>query len=200
MNVINPHSNIEFTRVPFVAFVDLQVEHIAKGRACSVDEVDPWIGNCKRLLDGARDLRLPIAHFRQIRPSVFFNENTIYSKWIEGFKPRANESIYQRQLPSCYSNKAFSGYIDQIKPAIIVLAGLTADQSCLSTVVEAYHRNHQVMYVNDASHNPALGSLSEKKSHEVVSDIISLYAKITTTDEVLGKLQSIGTAALRGYP
>lgn len=199
MNVIPLHSNIGFTRPPFIAFVDLQVEHISDGRAYCVKEVEPWIDNCQRLLDAVRELRLPVAHFRQLRSSVFFNEKTVYSQWIKDFRPRANEAIYERQLPSCYANKAFSDYIDRVNQPIIILAGLTADQSCLSTVIEAYHRNHHVIYVSDASSNPALGNLCEEESHKIVSNIISLYAEVTTTDEILMKLQSMGTTAIRGY-
>ena len=199
MNVIPLHANAAFTRTPFIAFVDMQVEHIADERACSVRNVEPWLDNCKRLLEGVRRLRLPLAHFRQLRSSVFFNEKTIFSQWIKDFRPRANEAIYERPLPSCYSNKSFSEYIDQVKQPIIILAGLTADQSCLSTVIEAFHRYHQVIYVSDASSNPALGTLSEENSHNIVCNIISLYAKVTTTDEVLGQLQSMSAATLRGY-
>jgi nicotinamidase-related amidase len=199
MNVIPLHSNIGFSGIPFIAFVDLQVEYITDGRVYCIRNVEPWIENCQRLLDGVRQLRLPLAHFRQMRSSVFFNEKSDFCQWIKDFRPRANEAIYERQLPSCYSNKAFCEYIDHVNQPIIVLAGLTADQSCLSTVVEAYHRNHHVIYVSDASSNPPLGKLSEEESHKIASEIISLYAEVTTTDEILGKLQSIGTTALRGY-
>ncbi len=199
MNVVPIKFSFEFTSAPFIAFVDLQVEHIAKERAYSIQNLDPWISNCKRLLDGVRRLRLPLAHFRQLRSSAFFNKNSDFSQWIEDFRPTANEAIYERQLPSCYSNSSFSDYMNQISQPVMILAGLTADQSCLSTAVEAYHRGHRIIYVSDASSNPVVGSLSEEKSHNIVSHIISLYAKIVTTEEILMKLQSMDLMTLRRY-
>jgi len=199
MNFIVPNSQPEFSRVPLIAFVDLQAEHIAQERPYSVSNIEPWFENLKLLLESARKMRFPIAHFRQIRSDIFFNEKSIYSNWIEDFRPRGNEAIYQRALPSCYSNKPFSTYIERIKKPLIVLAGLVADQACLSTVIEAHHRGHQVIYVSDASSNPQLGSLSEEKSHDIVTEIISIYAEVSTTDKVLKKLQSLSPTKLRGY-
>lgn len=199
MNVIPINFSSEFTSAPFIAFVDLQIEHITRERAYSIQNLDPWTGNCKRLLHGVRQLRLPLAHFRQLRSGAFFNKKSKFSQWIEDFRPRANEAIYERQLPSCYSNSSFSEYVGQMNRPTIILAGLTADQSCLSTVVEAYHRNHEVIYVRDASFNPVIGSLSEEKSHDIVSRIISLYAKVVTTDEILMKLETMDLMTLRRY-
>lgn len=199
MNVVPIQAIKGFSSVPIIAFVDLQVEHISPERACSVKIFDPWMGNCKRLLDEVREMRLPVSHFRQIRSEVYFNRVTDHSRWIDEFQPRVSESIYERELPSCYSNPAFSKYIDQINQPTLVLAGLTADQACLSTIIEAYHRNHKVIYIHDASANPALETLSEEESHEFVCSVISLYAKISTTDEVLNEFRSMNSATLRGF-
>ena len=67
MNILNfPHWRKD-RGVPITAFVDLQMEYIADGRAYRVKETEGVLRNCKSILEFCREQGLPIAHFRQLK-------------------------------------------------------------------------------------------------------------------------------------
>jgi nicotinamidase-related amidase len=173
---------------PLVIFADLQLEYVAAGRALAVDNVEPCLSNCRLLLDTARGLRLPIAHARQLRADVYFNRHSPFTDWIDSFRPRASEMVYERRLPSLYDNPDFAAFLSHMPDPTLILAGLTADQACLATAVEAHHRRHRVIFLGDCSATAALGALPEPASHEAVCTVISRYADVLTLDEFLARL------------
>ena len=107
---------------PILCFVDLQREYVSPGRALAMHEIDPWMNNCGRLLEFAREQRLPIAHLRQLRRGAFLNPATDFASWIEDFRPRPSEMVFERPMPSCYSAAGFSEVIDNIDNPILVVA------------------------------------------------------------------------------
>jgi hypothetical protein len=63
-------------------------------------------------------------------------------RWIEGLGPCHNEMMFERSSPSCYSPKAFAASVNQSRGGI-VMAGFAGEQSCLSTLIDAFHHNHE---------------------------------------------------------
>ena len=170
---------------PVVCFVDLQLEYVSTGRALAVDDVDPWIGNCRNLLAFARDAGLPIAHFRQLRRGPFFNPATTFAGWIEEFRPRPSEMVFERALPSCYSAAAFAEFADNIDNPILVICGLTSSGACLATVLDGFHRDHAACFVTDASWSPPLGSASSHEARAMSAEIIRQYADLYDTTQLI---------------
>lgn len=171
-----------------VVFADLQLEYVAAGRAHSLAETEACIANCRQLLNSARNARLPIAHFRQIRADTHFNKQCRFSGWIDGFQPRANEMVYERSLPSCYANDDFCGFLEHVSQPVFLLAGLSGEQACLSTAIDAHHRDHGLVFIRDCSATTSLAGLSETQSHDALCDLISKYADILPMQVVLKQL------------
>lgn len=185
MTILNfraPARNLSST---LVVFADLQLEYIASGRAHSLAETEQCIANCRQFLEAARNARLPIAHFRQIRADTHFNKQSRFSQWIDGFQPHANEMVYDRSLPSCYANGDFCEFLAHISQPVVLLAGLSGEQACLSTAIDAHHRNHGLVFIQDCSATTSLGGLSESQSHDVLCDLISRYADVLTMQAAL---------------
>src|SRR5687767_3716332 len=88
---------------PILCFLDLQLEYVSEGRTLAVETMDPWAANCRSLLAFARQMRMPIAHFRLLQRGPLFNPATGFAGWIEEFRPRPSEMLYERAMPSCYS-------------------------------------------------------------------------------------------------
>jgi len=191
MNVIKLPVSVRTESAPLMVFVDLQQEYVATGRAYSVNQTSDCLSNCARLLAAARQHRLPIAHFRQVRPDTYFNRESEFSQWIEDFRPKANESVYERSLFSCYENEGFSAFLEHTTDPLIVVAGLSGEQACLSTAIDAYHRRHRMIFVRDCCATSSLAGLSEETSHNAVCDVISRYAEVHTVDHLLGQLGSL---------
>ncbi|MGI9384573.1 MAG: isochorismatase family protein [Methyloligellaceae bacterium] len=169
-------------------FVDLQEEYVASGRYFALGDVERSLANCRRLLAAARETGLAIAHFRQIKSSPFFNREAIFSQWIGDFRPKSHEMVFERDKPSCYCNASFENFMAQISQPSVVIAGLTGEQSCLATIIEAAHRGHHVIFAHDASASRTLGERSEAETHDVVTDLIGLYASVMSTDDVISHL------------
>jgi nicotinamidase-related amidase len=180
MNII--HLPLQRQRpLPILCFVDLQVEYVSKGRPLAVDETERWMANCRSLLAFAREQRLPIAHFRQLRREAYLNAATDYAAWIEEFRPRPSEMIFERPMPSCYSAEAFAAVTQNMDYPVFVIAGLMSTGACLATALDAYHRQHTSLFVADASWSPAISKASEEESNAFATELIRQYSDVTNT-------------------
>jgi nicotinamidase-related amidase len=166
----------------------MQQEYLAKPRLFAISGIDRALDNCRKVLDHSRRLGLPVAFIRMLSESAFFNRATPFVRWIEGFEPCRNEMVFERSSPSCYSSEAFNALVSQCRGGI-VLAGFAGESACLSTLIDAFHRNHKVTYLSDASASHALEDVSADEIHRAVSKISGLYGEVyETTDWIASTL------------
>ena len=177
--------------VPLVALVDLQVEYAAPGRAYSLADIEPCLDNCRAVLSESRKLGLPIAHFRRTQANTYFNPVSPFSAWISDFRPRTNEMMFERRLPSCYSNREFCAFMEVVEAPTMVLLGLTGEGACLSTAVDGFHRGHTTIFVGDASASRPLPGLNATDSHAAVIKIMSFYVDVVSTTRALDRIAKI---------
>ncbi|MDP1585335.1 MAG: isochorismatase family protein [Bradyrhizobium sp.] len=160
--------------------MDLQQEYLAKPRVLAISEIDRALANCRRVLEHSRRIGLPVAFVRMLNESAFFNRATPFVRWIEGFEPNRNEMVFERASPSCYSSEAFTALVNQSHGGI-VLVGFAGESACLSTMIDAFHRNHEVAYLCDASASHALDDMSADDVQRAVSRISALYGDVYET-------------------
>jgi nicotinamidase-related amidase len=170
------------SNVPIVVLVDMQQEYLAKPRLLAISKIDRALDNCRRVLDHARDIGLPVAFMRLLNESAFFNRATPFVRWIEGFEPYRNEMAFERGSPSCYSCEPFAALMNQSRGGM-VLAGFAGESACLSTLIDAFHRNHRVTYLCDASASHALEDVPADEIHRTVSKISGLYGDVYETTD-----------------
>jgi nicotinamidase-related amidase len=168
--------------VPIVVFVDMQQEYLAKPRLLAISKIDHALDNCRRVLEHSRAIGLPVAFMRTHNEAAFFNRATPFFRWIEGFEPYRNEMVFERSSPSCYSCEPFTALVNQIRGGI-VLAGFAGESACLSTMIDAFHRNHKVAYLYDASASHALDDMAADAVHHAVSRISGVYGEVYETAE-----------------
>ena len=63
-----------------------------------------------------------------------------------------------------------------------VIAGFTGAIACIATIVEGVPRQHRFTFIKDASASHAHQGKSEAAMHEVACSLISLYARVETTE------------------
>lgn len=170
--------------VPLILMIDLQQEYTSEGRAHHIQSGFTAAQNCVRLLEGARQARLPIAHFRQIADGHFFNRQNRFFSWIDGLTPRPSEYVYERTYPSCFSNAEFCALMETIAEPDLIVAGLSGEYSCLSTIIDGYQRGYKMTFVSDCSASCALDSRSEKDCHDFVTSVVSVYAATETLEHM----------------
>jgi nicotinamidase-related amidase len=187
-SVVSLRTFANSSNVPIVVLVDMQQEYLAKPRLFAISEVDRALDNCRKVLDHARGIGLPVAFMRLLSESAFFNRATPFVRWIEGFEPYRNEMIFERSSPSCFSCEPFAALVNQSRGGI-VLAGFAGESACLSTLIDAFHRNQKVTYLCDASASHALENVSADEIHRAVSKISGLYGDVyETTDWIASTL------------
>lgn len=143
-------------------------------------EHSPAIENCRAALRHARSRGFSVAFSRLSASSNHLWAVPSYPSWIEGFEPTRSDMIFDRALPSCYANSEFADMVDRIG-GVYVIAGLFGEGACLSTVIDAFHREHRVTFLHDASASCACWNISAEAMHKAVSVIISRYAYVGGT-------------------
>jgi nicotinamidase-related amidase len=165
---------------PCLALVDLQREYTADTRALAMPEAGVALDKCRMALQHARSMGFPVAYFRQVIQSSYFNPATVFSGWIKGFGPTGGDMVFDRGQPSCYSNKSFAEFMDSCG-GHFVLAGFAGETACLSTAIDAFHRKHRFTYLSDASASHKLGPLPAPAVQEAVTEIIKVYGEVLET-------------------
>jgi nicotinamidase-related amidase len=193
-NIVNLRSYATKAVVPTLVLLDLQQEYIAQPRLFAIPDVEAALENCRAVLRHARRAGLPVAFLRMVGRSAFFNPALSYSRWISGFEPVSSDMVFERNKPSCYASREFANAMTA-GGGHFVLAGFSGEGACLATVIEAFHRDHRVTFLADASASHGLDPIAPASVHETVVQLIGLFGEVTSAGQWISE-QSCG-AALR---
>src|SRR3954454_24591524 len=171
---------------PILINIDIQREYTTPGRPFYLNGIEPSLANCRRLLAHARRHRWPVIHVRHLQNrGHLFDEEMEFSRFVEGFEPLASEPVFTKAKLSCYSDDGFARMMESAYHDQVYVAGYNSLMCCLSTLVEAFHRGHRLNYVADASLARATKHADEQVAHRHATDILSIYANVVATDQVL---------------
>src|ERR1700738_5552075 len=81
--------------------------------------------------------------------------------------------VFERSKPACYASREFANAMTA-SGGHFVLAGFSGEAACLSTVMEAFHRDHHVTFLADASASHGLDEIAPQSVHETVVQLIGL--------------------------
>ncbi len=144
------------------------------------DENSEAIENCRAALYHARARGFLVAFSRRLTSSNSLWATPNYPPWIDGIEPTRSDMIFDRRLPSCYTNSEFADMVERIG-GVYVIAGLFGEGACLSTAIDAFHREHHITFLADASASRACWDVSAEAMHKAVSGIMSHYAFVGGT-------------------
>ena len=170
---------------PLLLLIDIQQEYIAKGRPFHLKGIQPALDNCARVLAHARQHQWPIVHVRYIQESHLFNKDLPYSRFIEGFEPLAHETVFTKNMFSCFSDSLFTAFMATARHHPVYVMGFNAQMCCLSTLVDALHRGMRLNFIADASLARATALGDEQQSYAWIKEIMSVYADLVDTEMVL---------------
>jgi nicotinamidase-related amidase len=86
-----------------------------------------------------------------------------------------------------YSSEPFAALVNQGRSGI-VLAGFAGESACLSTLIDAFHRNHKVAYLCDASASHAFDDIPADEIHRAISKISGVYGEVYETTEWIASI------------
>ncbi|HEY4266112.1 MAG TPA: isochorismatase family protein [Micropepsaceae bacterium] len=138
------------------------------------------ISNCRTVLRHARACGIPIAFTRRVAAPANMMSSSVYPRWIEGIEPNRWDMVFDRQRPSCYASAEFAEVADEIG-GNYVIAGRFAEIACLSTAIDAFHRDHRPSVLMDALMCSAPGDLPPAAMLRAVACILSQYAQTIRT-------------------
>ena len=159
-----------------LVLVDMHSEGTHRSEAYSAEA----IANCRAALHHARSRGFKVAFTRRMNLPKTLWATPHYPSWIEGFEPTRSDMVFDRQMPSCYANEEFAEMVDRIG-GVYVIAGLFGEGACLSTAIDAFHRDHRITFLADASASRACWDVPADTMHRAVSGIISHYAYVGGT-------------------
>jgi nicotinamidase-related amidase len=168
------------SRIPTLVLVDMQQEYVAAPRGLALPSAAEALPNCRAALAHARALGFPVAFVRWIGKSHFFNPATPFSNWIEGFEPNGHDMVFERDRPSCYASARFAEVMT-VGGGNFVMAGFAGEAACLSTAIDAFHRNHRFVFLGDASASHACEDVEAADIHRAVARVINLYGDVMET-------------------
>lgn len=111
---------------------------------------DDTLDKCALLLARWRENHWPVVHLKRIARASWFEASRSRSDWVSGFRPMPGELVFEHALPSAYSSSRFTEYMRNVRPEISILAGLSLDQTILSSAIDGFHRGYRHYVVTDA--------------------------------------------------
>ena len=178
--------------VPTLVLVDMHHELLGGAETLANTIPSEVIANCRTALRHARASGIPVAFTRQVAPSASMLASPIYPRWIEGFEPKRRDMVFDRQRPSCYASAEFRDMADDIAGNYVV-AGQFGEVSCLSTAIDALHRDHRPTFLTDALVSCSREDPSAGTMLRALARILSLYAEVTRTQPwIIATSQRVG--------
>jgi len=180
--IVNLVNRSERDLMPTLVLVDLHL-NLSHPRQSEPEreELSAALQACRLALAHARHRQMPVAFVRRTPPLTSFLANHAYPPWIRGLEPTRSDMIFERLLPSCYGSSEFAQMA--ARSPNLVLAGLFGETACLSTLVEAHHRNHHFTFLTDASCSRGQGGVAPAEMHCSVTNLAALYGRLATTEE-----------------
>jgi nicotinamidase-related amidase len=87
--------------------------------------------------------------------------------------------VFERQQPSCYTNRLFEDIVSQT--GSFAIAGLVAEEAALATVIDAAHRGHYVTFLSDASVSRGRLGADARTAHVATTKAMELFADVRAT-------------------
>jgi isochorismate hydrolase len=99
--------------------------------------------------------------------------------------------IFDRHLPSCYTSTDFRDMVEEIGGHYVV-AGQFAELACLSTAIDAFHRDHHPVFLSDALVVRGGSDLPPELMRKSLISILSLYSNVARTQPWITQSRSVG--------
>lgn len=167
--------------VPTLVLVDMHHELFDLFEVNGVSGPTRAIDNCLEILRHVRALGFPVAFTRRIPAVTNLGAEPTYPRWINGFEPQRSDMVFDRCKPSCYASADFAEMAEYLG-GNFVIAGQAGELSCLSTAVDAFHRDQRPTFLTDALVMRGSRDLPAATMERALGHIISLYADTDTAE------------------
>jgi nicotinamidase-related amidase len=188
-----PDTQASVNRAQLLLCMDLQKEHLAPGRRHTMVGTDDVLTACAAIMEGWRTRLWPVVHLRRIARAAWFNPASAMTDWLEAYRPRPGEIVFDHPLPSAYSSARFAAYMAEIGSATrTVIIGFSLDESILATVIDGFHRGHNLRVTGDAVACRQLDYCDLKVYRQMLLGLVADYAVIQLLEGALDPEAQVG--------
>jgi nicotinamidase-related amidase len=174
------------SRAQLLLCMNLQKEHLAPGRRHMMAGTDDVLTASAAIMEAWRARLWPIVHLKRIARAAWFNPASAMTDWIDEYRPRPGEIVFEHPLPSAYSSARFAAYMAEIGSATrVVMIGFSLDESILATVIDGFHRGHSLRVAGDATAGRQLDYCDLKTYRRMLFGMIADYAVLEPLGDAL---------------
>jgi nicotinamidase-related amidase len=180
-SIVDLCAYVQGTGGRLLVMVDLQVRTYAELAGDPACDIVRALENCMSVIRHARSIGMPIAFTRHNAAKGLIDGigRLEHSAWIAGFEPKRSDMVFERQQPSCYANRLFEDIVSQT--GSFAIAGLSAEEACLATAIDAAHRGHHVTFLSDASVSRGRLGADARAAHVATTKTMELFADVRAT-------------------
>ncbi|HTK36558.1 MAG TPA: isochorismatase family protein [Caulobacteraceae bacterium] len=182
-------SSIPYAAAPMLVCLDLQRQHTTGAADIDRGAAGRCVETCKRVLRHARAAGWQIAHVQRhdgrmaALPELF--------RPIEGLEPRPREPVFYRDRPSAFASTAFRDYVGRLGDPRLIVIGFSLHASVLFTAVSGFEAGTPITVVEGALAAPSMSRFSGEVLETVLLDVLSTFAEVVSTDELLDSTGSM---------
>lgn len=172
-SVVSLRSFVGASASRLLVMVDLQRGNYDDLARDDTHDLARSLKNCVCAIQHARAMGMPIAFTRRvIRAGSAGTAQP--SSWIAGFEPKRSDMVFESSQASCFTNRLFDDVVSRIGG--FAIAGLMAEQACLATAIDAFHRGHPVTFLSDASACLRRDNADARAVHHLTTNVMRLFA------------------------
>ena len=177
-----------------LVLIDVQQEYVTSGRPFHLKGIAPSLQNIWHLLAHARSHSWSIIHVRHVQDGPVFARDNALSDFVEGFGPRAGETVVIKSKLSAFTQPEFAVALDAAGTGEVFVVGYGSTMCCLATIVDAPLFGRRLTFVHDASwaRAPDAG-FDEAQTHRHATAILAIHGKLASTADLLAR--PAGTAS-----
>lgn len=165
--------------------VDLQKSHLQAAELSAKADVESVLAACESVLSAWRSRMWPVAHLKRVAQAEWFDPASDQTDWLDGWRPRPAEMLFEHPLPSAYSSPRFAEYMRHIGPTTCTLIGFALEETVLATVIDGFHRGHQFRLIGDALACRGSKACEHAVYRDVLMELAQAYAPVQPMQTLL---------------
>ncbi|OPY88522.1 MAG: Maleamate amidohydrolase [Syntrophus sp. PtaU1.Bin208] len=173
--------------------IDLQREYFDPGRPLWAPGGALALENTARLVNIARNIRIPVVHIRHVssKPdAATFAHNSEFLDFTDAVSPQDGEHVITKSRPGAFYNTDLDTCLRSREITRLFLCGLLSFMCVDTTAREAHARGYEVIFVRDATAAIPVGDWSADVVHKVVCAIQGwMFSTVMCTDDAIKLIQ-----------
>lgn len=182
---------------PALLIIDVQNEYFAPHGQWVLPDGEKALPHIQALLIAARDAGISIVHINheELDPdSPIFRAGSLAVDMHPVIDVRPGEKLVKKHFPGSFTQTPLEAYLHQNNIDTVIISGFMTQMCCDSTTRQADERGYTILFASDATAARDLTlngqSVSHRTIHETTLAVMTQFAAVTTTEEIIQKLEN----------